>query len=102
MPYKFIFRRYISIYNAVDIDVSTGKSTIAVLQTGGVIIRKTFDVFHTPHALKELSDYLTSLDGDTKVMMECTDRYHELMANTLFDARLFVTVIIAPHYKFCQ
>ena len=37
------------MYNAVGIDVSKGKSTIAVLQPGGVIVRKPFDVFHIPN-----------------------------------------------------
>lgn len=40
------------MYNAVGIDVSKGKSTIAVLQPGGVIVRKPFDVFHTSQSLK--------------------------------------------------
>ena len=34
------------MYNAVGIDVSKGKSTIAVLQPGGTVIRKPFDVSH--------------------------------------------------------
>ncbi len=84
------------MYNAVGIDVSKGKSTIAVLQPGGVIVRKPFDVFHTSHSLKELSDYLASLEGDTRVVMECTGRYHEPMANALSGAGLFVTVV-NPH-----
>lgn len=84
------------MYNAVGIDVSKGKSTIAVLQPGGVIVRKPFDVFHTSQSLKELSDYLASLEGDTRVVMECTGRYHEPMANALSDAGLFVTVV-NPH-----
>lgn len=84
------------MYNAVGIDVSKGKSTIAVLQPGGVIVRKPFDVFHTSQSLKALSDYLVSLEGDTRVVMECTGRYHEPMANTLSDAGLFVTVV-NPH-----
>ena len=84
------------MYNAVGIDVSKGKSTIAILQPGGVIVRKPFDVFHTSQSLKDLSDYLASLDGDTKVVMECTGRYHEPMANALSDAGLFVTVV-NPH-----
>ncbi len=37
------------MYNAVGIDVSKGKSTIAVLQPGGVIVRKPFDVFTLPN-----------------------------------------------------
>ena len=32
------------MYNAVGIDVSKGKSTVAVLQPGGTIVRKPFDV----------------------------------------------------------
>lgn len=84
------------MYNAVGIDVSKGKSTIAVLQPAGVIVRKPFDVFHTSQSLKALSDYLVSLEGDTRVVMECTGRYHEPMANTLSDAGLFVTVV-NPH-----
>ena len=35
------------MYNAVGIDVSKGKSTVAVLQPGGTVIRKPFDVSHT-------------------------------------------------------
>jgi len=84
------------MYNAVGIDISKGKSTIAVLQPGGIIIRKPFDVLHTSQQLNELSSYLNTLDGDTRVVMECTGRYHEPMANTLHKAGLFVSVV-NPH-----
>ena len=84
------------MYNAVGIDVSKGKSSIAVLQPAGVIIRKPFDVSHTSQQLNELSSYLNSLEGDTKVVMECTGRYHEPMANALHKAGLFVS-IVNPH-----
>lgn len=82
--------------NSVGIDISKGKSTVTVLQPGGVIIRKPFDVLHTSHQLDELSNYLLSLQGDTKVVMECTGRYHEPMANALHHAGLFVCVV-NPH-----
>lgn len=81
------------MYNAVGIDVSKGKSTIAVLQPGGVIVRKPFDILHSSQQLKELSLYLDSLDGDTKVVMECTGTYHEPIADTLHKAGLFVSVV---------
>jgi len=84
------------MYNAVGIDISKGKSTIAVLQPGGIIIRKPFDVLHTSQQLNELSSYLNTLDGDTRVVMECTGRYHEPMVNTLHKAGLFVSVV-NPH-----
>jgi transposase len=84
------------MYNAVGIDVSKGKSTVAVLQPGGTIVRKPFDVLHTSPQLNELASYLRSLDGDTRVVMECTGRYHEPMANALHQAGLFVSVV-NPH-----
>ncbi len=84
------------MYNAVGIDVSKGKSTVAVLQPAGAIIRKPFDVLHTSQQMSELSSYLNSLDGDTRVVMECTGRYHEPMANALHNAGLFVSVV-NPH-----
>ena len=44
------------MYNAVGIDVSKGKSTVAVLQPGGTVIRKPFDVSHTSQNLNELAE----------------------------------------------
>ena len=84
------------MYNAVGIDVSKGKSTIAVLQPGGTVLRKPFDVSHTSQSLHELSDYLGSLDGNTKIVMECTGRYHEPVVKVLSEAGLFVSVV-NPH-----
>ena len=82
--------------NAVGIDVSKGRSTVAVLQPGGVTIRKPFLVHHTSGELNELSKYLESLEGDTKVVMECTGRYHEPILNALSKSGLFVSAV-NPH-----
>ena len=49
------------MYNAVGIDVSKGKSTVTVLQPGGTVIRKPFDVSHTSQNLNELAKFLDSL-----------------------------------------
>ena len=84
------------MYNAVGIDVSKGKSTVAVLQPGGTVIRKPFDVSHTSHSLNELTSYLGTLDGDTRIVMECTGRYHEPVLKALSQAGLFVSVV-NPH-----
>lgn len=62
--------------NAVGIDVSKGKSTIAVLRPAGEIVRKPFDVRHTPKELSILSSYIQHLEGDTRIVMECTGHYH--------------------------
>ena len=85
-----------SMYNAVGIDVSKGKSTVAVLQPGGTIIRKPFNVDHTSSGLKELSNYILSLEGDTKAVLECTGRYHEPILRTLSEAGIFISAV-NPH-----
>ena len=55
--------------NAVGIDVSKGKSTVAVLRPFGEIVVSPFDVFHNPKELGELVTLLKSLGGETKVVM---------------------------------
>ena len=48
--------------NAVGIDVSKGRSTVAVLQPGGTVVRKPFVVKHSSCELKSLAEYILSLD----------------------------------------
>lgn len=55
------------MFNAVGINVSIGKSTVAVPQPSGVIIRNPFDTSHTSQALGEFSKYLGSLVGIASV-----------------------------------
>lgn len=84
------------MYNAVGIDVSKGKSTIAVLQPGGVIVHKPFNVSHTSESLRDLTKYILSLEGQIRVVLECTGRYHEPLLKALSDANLFVSAV-NPH-----
>ena len=79
--------------NAVGIDVSKGKSTVAVIQPFGVVIAEPFDVFHTDSSLKELVRFIKSLSGETKVLMEYTGTYYEPVANALHNAGIFVSVV---------
>lgn len=69
--------------NTVGINVSKGKSTVAILQPGGTLIRKPFDVSYTSQNLNELANYLDTLDSDTRIVMECTGRYHEPILKVL-------------------
>ena len=84
------------MYNAVGIDVSKGKSTVAVLQPGGIILRTPFNVSHSHKELNELADYVLSLGDDTRVVMECTGRYHQPVLNALSDKNIFVSAV-NPH-----
>ncbi len=79
--------------NAVGIDVSKGKSTVAVLRPFGEIVIPPFDVYHNPKELSELVTLLKSLDGDTKVVMEFTGNYYLPIAQFLHNNGLFVSVV---------
>lgn len=79
--------------NAVGIDVSKGKSTVAVIQPFGVIIAEPFDVLHTDSDLKSLAAFIKSLSGETKVVMEYTGTYYEPIANALHSEGIFVSVV---------
>ena len=62
--------------NCVGIDVSKGKSTIAVMRPFGEVVVSPFEVCHTVSELSELARLLKSLDGETRVVMEATGNYH--------------------------
>lgn len=79
--------------NAVGIDVSKGKSTVAVLRPFGEIVVFPFDVSHSPKELSELVTLLKTLDGDTKVVMEYTGNYYLPIALFLRNNGLFVSVV---------
>lgn len=82
--------------NAVGIDVSKGKSTVAILQPGGIVIRTPFNVGHSIGELNEFKSYIQSLEGETRVVLECTGRYHEPILRTLSDSGVFVSAV-NPH-----
>lgn len=81
--------------NAIGIDVSKGISTVAVIRQFGEIVRMPFDVVHATKELNELADFILSIDGESRVVMENTGRYSEPIANTLVEAGIFVCVVNA-------
>lgn len=54
---------------AVGIDVSKGKSTVAVRRPGGRIMMKPFTVLHTAEGLTELTNTLRGIGGEIRVVM---------------------------------
>jgi transposase len=78
--------------NAVGIDVSKGKSMIAVVRPFGEVVVEPYEVRHTTSELRELAQSLKSLDGETRVIMEHTGRYYEPVAQQLCDAGIFVSM----------
>ena len=55
----------------------------------------------TGSELKELADYLKSLDGETRVVMEHTGRYYEPVARFLHEEGVFVSAVNPKLIKFC-
>ena len=81
--------------NAVGIDVSKGKSTVAVLRPFGEVVAAPFDVIHNDSDLKRLVELIKSLSGESRVVMETTGTYYEPIARFLHDEGIFVSVVNA-------
>lgn len=79
--------------NAVGIDVSKRKSTVAVLRPGGDVVVKPFHIPHLDDAFQSLINLLHSLDGETRIVMECTGHYYEPIARALSQAGFFVSAV---------
>ena len=81
--------------NSVGIDVSKGKSMIAVMRPFGEVVVTPYEVRHTDSELSQLAKLLKSLDGETRIVMESTGNYHTPIAWALYDAGFYVSVVNA-------
>lgn len=79
--------------NAVGIDVSKGKSTVAILRPMGEVVQAPEDVSHDVVSLEDLALKILALGEDTRVLMEATGRYHEPIAAELHENGIFVSVV---------
>ena len=78
---------------AVGVDVSNGRSTVAVLQSKTDVFMKPFEVRHTAEGFISLSQKLAGLDGDVRIVMEHTGRYYESFAMSMYRAGFFVSAV---------
>ena len=81
--------------NAVGIDVSKGKSTVAIMRPFGEVIAEPFEVAHTDTELRKLACFLEKLPGETRIVMEYTGSYWQPIAKVLHDAGFFVSAVNA-------
>ena len=65
---------------AVGVDVSHGRSTVAVLGAKRKVVMKPFEVPHTVDGFASLAEKLNGLDGEVRIVMEHTGRYYESFA----------------------
>ncbi|OTO77366.1 hypothetical protein A5865_001242 [Enterococcus sp. 12E11_DIV0728] len=79
--------------NAVGIDVAKGKSVVSILRPFGEVISSPFELCHTSSDINDFIHSLSHLEGDVKIVMEYTGRYHEPVAHWLSDADFYVSVV---------
>ena len=81
--------------NAVGIDVSKGKSMVAIIKPFGEIVKMPFEVTHTVKELDELANFILSLEGEARVVLENTGKYSEPVVNALCKAGIFICPVNA-------
>ena len=79
--------------NAVGIDVSKGKSIVAIPRPYGEIISTPFEIKHTSSEILSLVEQIKSVEGESRIVMEHTGRYYEVLAHQLSQANLFVSAV---------
>ena len=79
--------------NAVGIDVSKGKSMVAIMRPFGEIVSAPFEIKHTASGINSLVELINSVEGESRIVMEHTGRYYEVLAHQLSAANLFVSAI---------
>ena len=79
--------------NAVGIDVSKGKSMVAIMRPFGEIVSAPFEIKHTASDINSLVELINSVEGESRIVMEHTGRYYEVLAHQLSEANLFVSAI---------
>ena len=84
-----------NIITAVGIDVSKGKSMVAIRRPGGEVLRMPFEVKHNTTDLKSLIKLLKQIGGEVRIVMEHTGTYWYPIARTLHEAGFFVSVVNA-------
>lgn len=79
--------------NCVGVDVSKGKSTVAVMRPFSEVVIAPFEVLHTTSELNALAEQIKGLNGETRVVMEHTGNYHMAIASALHDAGIYVSAV---------
>ena len=64
--------------NAVGIDVSKGKSMVAIIRPLGEIVAAPFGIKHSASDIKSLVNLIHSVEGESRIVMEHTGRYYEV------------------------
>jgi len=84
---------------SVGIDVSKGKSTVAIVKPGDEILAAPYEVLHNYESLNLLAERLASYGEEVRVVMEATSHYHLPVSTYLAEKGVFVCVVNALRMK---
>ncbi len=79
--------------NAVGIDVSKGESIVTILRPFGEVVAPPFKLHHNSDELKNLVKIINELEGETKVVLEATGKYHLPVASFLIKNGIFTSSV---------
>ena len=81
------------MFYSVGIDVSMGKSTIAIISTDGEVISEPFKIEHTKSGFNLVLEKIKDIPNDNvKFVMESTGNYCKSLLKIIIDNGYFVTV----------
>ena len=78
---------------AVGIDVSKGKSTVAILDGDGSIRAHPYEMNHSKAELEALIKYIKAVDDHPIILMEPTSHYHYPVLKAFLDAGLSPSLV---------
>lgn len=89
---------------SIGIDVSKGKSTIAIMDASEKLQEKVFEIQHNQRGVEQLKEHLNKyMVGEVRVVMEATSHYHFPLLFSLQESGYFVCVANALTIKkFCD
>ena len=81
------------MFYSVGIDVSMGKSTIAIISTDGEVISEPFEIEHTKSGFNLVLEKIKNIPkNNVKFVMESTGNYCKSLLKIIIDNGYFVTV----------
>lgn len=81
------------MFYSIGVDVSMGKSTIAIISTEGEVISEPFEIEHTKSGFNLILEKIKNIPNDNvKFVMESTGNYCKSLLKIIIDSGYFVTV----------
>ena len=61
------------------------KSVVAIMRPFGEIVSTPFEIKHTASDIHSLIELINSVEGESRIVMEHTGRYYEVLAHQLLE-----------------